>query len=139
MFLFSIKLPPIFLKPLGGLGDSTISLSMLYIGSIMFYSRFKGLLKSKEVYLLAINKLIIIPIIILFIFSGVITLFPERIDKMVISVLVIMASMPAMANVVIIAKIFGADDQLATANVFVSTIISLITLPLILLLLGIIL
>jgi predicted permease len=50
-----------------------------------------------------------------------------------------MASMPAMANVVIMAKIFGADDNLAAANVFVSTIASIVTLPLILLLLGIIL
>lgn len=139
MFLFSIKLPLILMKSLGGLGDSTIYLSMLYIGSMTFYSSLKGFLNSKEVYLLTVNKLVIIPVLLLLIFSGVISFFPGRIDVMVISVLVIMASMPAMANVVIMAKIFGADDKFAAANVFVSTIISLITLPLILLLLGIIL
>lgn len=139
MFLFSIKLPPILMKSLSGLGDSTIYLSMLYIGSMMFYSSLKGFLNSKEVYLFTVNKLVIIPALILLIFSGVISFFPTRIDVLVISVLVIMASMPAMTNVVIMAKIFGADDNLAIANVFVSTIISLITLPLILLLLGIIL
>lgn len=139
MFLFSIKLPEILIKSLGGLGDTTIYLSMLYIGSLMFYSNLKGFINSKKVYLLTLNKLIIVPVLILLIFAGVTSLFPERIDIKVISVLVIMSSMPAMANVVIMAKIFGADDKLATANVFVSTIVSIITLPLILLLLGFIL
>lgn len=139
MFLFSIKLPSVLMKSLGGLGDSTIYLSMLYIGSMMFYSKLKEFLNNKEVYVLTLNKLVISPVLLLLIFSGVISLFPEKIDVMVISVLVILASMPAMANVVIMASIFGADDKLATANVFFSTIFSLITLPLIILLLGIIL
>jgi predicted permease len=34
------------------------------------------------------------------------------------------------------AKIYGADDNLATANVFISTLLSIVSLPLILLLLG---
>lgn len=139
MFLSSIRLSPILLKSLGGLGDSTTYLSMLYIGALMFYSSLKGFLNSKKVYLLTLNKLVIIPVLVLLILSGVISYFPDKIDVIVISVLVIMTSMPAMANVVIMAKIFGADDKFATANVFVSTIISLLTLPLILLLLGIIL
>ena len=34
-----------------------------------------------------------------------------------------------MASVVIMARELGADDQLAVGNVFVSTIISILTLP----------
>jgi predicted permease len=136
LFLFSIKLPPILIKSLGGLGDSTTYLSMLYIGSMIFYSKLKEFLKLREVYILTINKLIIIPILILLIFSWLVSILPGRIDIQVISVIVVMSSMPAMANIVIMAKIFGADDNLAAANVFVSTIVSLITLPLIILLLG---
>ena len=37
--------------------------------------------------------------------------------------------MPCMATVVIMAKEFGADDSLAVGNVFVSTIFSIVTLP----------
>jgi hypothetical protein len=36
-----------------------------------------------------------------------------------------------MVTVVIMAKEFGSDDRLATGNVFVSTIISILTLPLV--------
>jgi len=38
--------------------------------------------------------------------------------------------------VVIMAKEFGSDDRLAVANVFVSTILSIITLPFIVLVLD---
>jgi predicted permease len=139
MFLLSIKLPMVLMKSLGNLGDSTAYLSMLYIGSMLYYTNLKGLLNKKEVYIFAFNKLILLPVIILLILSGVISLFPGKIDAVVISVLVLLSSMPGMANVVIMAKIFGADDKLATANVFVSTIACLLTLPVILLLIEAIL
>lgn len=134
MFLFSVKLPSIFMKSMGGLGDSTTYLSMLYIGSMMYYSSLKGFLNRREVYIFTVNKLVILPVLLLLILSIMVTYIPGGIDSTVIAVLVLLSSMPGMANVVIMAKIFGADDKLATANVAVSTIASLVTLPLILLL-----
>jgi predicted permease len=139
MFLFSVKLPPVLMKSLGGLGDSTTYLSMVYVGSMMFYTSMKGFLNKKEVYIFTFSKLILLPILILLILSQVVTFFPDRIEIGVASVLVLMSSMPAMANVVIMAKIFGADDKLATANVFVSTIVSMVTLPLVLLMIELML
>ena len=136
MFLFSLKLPPVLLKSLGGLGDSNTYLSMLYIGSMMYYTTLKGFLNNKEVYILTINKLIIVPLMLILILSGINYLFPGRINILVYSVVLLQASMPAMVNIVIMAKIFGADDQLGTANVFLSTIVSLITLPVLLLLID---
>lgn len=133
MFLFSVKFPVVLMKSLGGLGDSTTYLSMLYIGSMMYYTSLKGFLNRKEVYIFTVNKLIVLPLLILLILSAVIYYYPGLIDVGVISVLVLMSAMPAMANVVILARIFGADDKLATVNVFVSTIACLVTLPFILL------
>ena len=139
MFLFSIKFPNILMKSLGGLGDSTTYLSMLYVGSMMYYTKLKGFLNNKEVYIFTFNKLIILPFLILLILSAVIYFVPGLIDVGVISVLVLMSAMPAMANVVILARIFGANDKLATVNVFVSTIACLVTLPFILLLIDLML
>lgn len=134
MFLLSVKLPLVFMTSLGGLGDSTTYLSMVYIGAMMYHSSLKGFLNKREVYIFTLNKLIILPVILLLILSEVITFIPGGIDSVVIGVLVLLAAMPGMANVVIMAKIFGADDKLATANVAVSTVVSLFTLPFILLL-----
>ena len=135
MFLLSIKLPAILLMSLGELGNSTTYLSMLYIGSMIYHSSLKGFLNKKEVAVLTVNKLIVIPVLLILIFSMINSYFPGKIDTLVISTLIVMASMPAMANVVIMAKIFGADDRLAAANVFVSTVVCLFTLPFILYLL----
>lgn len=138
MFLLSLKLPPVLMKSLGALGDSNTHLSMLYIGSMMFYTTMKGFLNNKEVYILTVNKLIIVPSLLLFLFAVWNYFFPGTLNILVLSVLLMQASMPAMVNIVIMAKIFGADDQLGTANVFVSTIISLVTLPLLLLMIDLI-
>ena len=99
----------------------------------MYFTSLKGYLNKKEVYIFTFTKLVLLPVLVLLMFSKFVTFFPGKLDTIIISVLVLLSSMPAMANVVIMAKIFGADDKLATANVFVSTIVSLLSLPLILL------
>jgi len=60
-------------------------------------------------------------------------LFPGILRKEVVSVMLMQAAMPCMVNVVIMVNILGEDDGTATSNVFVSTIFSVLTLPLILL------
>jgi len=136
MFLFSIKLPSILLKPLSGLGDCTSYLSMLYLGAMLFYTTRKGLFSNRIVYILSLSKLLFVPVI-LFLFLKLISIsIPGKLDSLVISVLILQAAMPCMVNVVIMAKIFGADDKFAAANVFVSTLMSILTIPVILLLLS---
>jgi malate permease and related proteins len=136
MFLFSIKLPQFLLKPLGGLGDSNTYLSMVYIGAVLYFTSIKVLFNNKTVYILAINRLLLVPAIMFFIFLGLNLLIQLKIDPLVISVLILQSAMPAMVNIVIMAKIFGADDNVATANVFITTILAILTLPVVLLMLG---
>jgi hypothetical protein len=136
MFLFSIKLPQFLLKPLGGLGDSNTYLSMVYIGAVLYFTSIKVLFNNKTVYILAINRLLLVPAIMFFIFIGLNFLLQVKIDPLVISVLILQSAMPAMVNIVIMAKVFGADDNLATANVFISTLLAILTLPIVLLMLG---
>jgi predicted permease len=136
MFLFSVKLPQFLLKPLGGLGDSNTYLSIVYIGSVLYFTSVRVLFNNKIAYLLSVNRLLIVPALMLSVFIAINSLLPVKIDNLVISVLILQSAMPAMVNIVIMAKIFGADDNLATANVFISTLLCIITLPLVLLLLG---
>ena len=136
MFLFSLKLPQFLMKPLGGLGDSNTYLSMVYIGAILYFTSLKMLFNNKVVYLMSFQRLLVVPAIMLSVFIVINSLLPVKIDTLVISVLILQAAMPCMVNVVIMAKIFGADDNLATANVFISTLLSILTLPIILLLLS---
>jgi malate permease and related proteins len=130
-FLLSIRLPDIILKPMTELGSANTWLSMLYIGAMLAFSDVGGLLKKKSLYLVSFNRLIFVPALLISIFylTGALTgLAPE---KLVTSVIILEASMPCMATIVIMAKEFGSDDRLAVGNVFVSTIISILTLPLV--------
>lgn len=130
-FLIQVRLPDIIIKPMAQLGSANTWLSMLYIGALMSFSSVGGLIRRKSVYLLSLNRLVLLPavLIALFYFVGVVTGVSP--DKLVSSVIILEASMPCMATVVIMAKELGSDDTIAVANVFVSTLLSILTLPLV--------
>jgi predicted permease len=131
-FLLSLKLPRIIVTPLSELGAANTWLSMLYIGAMLVFSNVGGLLKKKSIYIISFNRLIFVPAILISLFVLSSSLLGAAPDKMVSSVIILEASMPCMASVVIMAKELGADDHLAVGNVFVSTILSIVTLPLVL-------
>jgi len=139
MFLTGLKLPEFLMKSLGGLGDTNTYLSMIYIGAMLYHGNIKGLFGRGVVYFLTFNKLLLIPVLLLGVFIILPPLTGYQPDKLVLSVLLVETSMPCMANIIILAKVFGADEKLATANVFVSTIFSIVTLPFILYLMSILL
>jgi predicted permease len=128
-FLLALKLPKLILIPFSGLGAANTWLSMLYIGAMLVFSNVGGLLKNKSLYVISINRLIFVPAILVFLFAISSSLFSIAPEKLVSSVIILEASMPCMASVVIMAKELGADDHLAVGNVFVSTILSIVTLP----------
>ena len=135
-FVFSIKLPGLLVKPLSELGAANTWLSMLYIGAMLVLADVGGLLGRKSLYIISINRLIIVPLILILLFTSFTAISGLAPDKMVSSVIILEASMPCMATVVIMAKELGADDHLAVGNVFVSTIISILTLPAVLLMIN---
>ncbi len=136
LFLVSVKLPPIILDSVGALGSTTTYLSMIYIGAMLYYADGKKMLGNRNVYLLSVNRLLVVPFMLIGIFALTNYFFPDLLRREVLNVVVMQAAMPCMVNVVIMVNILGKDDDIATANVFVSTILSVITLPLILLSLG---
>ncbi len=131
-FLLSIKLPDIIVSPLSELGAANTWLCMLYIGAMLALTNIRGLLRKKSLYIISFNRLIFVPAILIGLFALVSSLFDISPDKLVSSVIILEVAMPCMASVVIMAKELGADDQIAVGNVFVSTIISIFTLPFVL-------
>jgi len=131
LFVLKVSIPDVILQPFMSLGGTTIYLSMIYIGALLGLMKIKGIFTNPLVYLTSINKNILIPVLLIFMFSFLGNKLLASIDPIIISVVIIEAAMPCMANVVIVAKIFKVDDQLATSNVFMSTLLSIITLPLI--------
>lgn len=131
-FILSIKLPKVIVTPLTETGAANTWLCMLYIGAMLASSDVGGLLKNKSLYIISFNRLIFVPAILISLFALSAALLGAAPDKLVSSVIILEASMPCMASVVIMAKELGADDRLAVGNVFVSTILSIVTLPFVL-------
>ncbi|MEX0988125.1 MAG: AEC family transporter [Bacteroidales bacterium] len=128
---FHVNLPDVIFEPLHGLGKSTIYLSMLYIGALLVHTRVRGILKKPELFLLAFNKLLLVPFllaIIINLFSY--WLFPGF-GEIARKVVLLEAAMPCMATIVVMAHKFGSDTELATENVFLSTVLSILTIPIV--------
>ncbi len=132
VFLLPFKIPLFLQKSLGGLGGTTVYLSMIYIGAMMYHSKIRGLIFRKSIYILSSIKLLVVPLLLALIFILAGTFADGGLNTLVLSVVVLQSAMPAMTIVIILARIYGSDDKMATANVFVSTLLSVVTIPIVL-------
>ena len=136
VMIIGFKIPNIIHIPLKGLGKTTIYLSMIYIGAILAQTNLSGIFRHGYVFVLSINKMVLLPLVLILLLKWVNTLLLLDMDQTAFYVVILQAAMPCMAVMVVLAKWFGADDRHATENFFVSTILSLLTLPLIIFVLN---
>lgn len=134
MMLLSLRFPPLLQKSFSGLGSTTLYLAMLYIGILLAQMKVKEVFKL-SIFTFSFNKLILSPVIFLFLIYALVEYFSIPLNNTAFTVLILESAMPAMTILVLLAKRFGADDSLAMKNFFVSTILSLVSLPFILYLL----
>lgn len=131
IMFFNIRFPKVLFEPLYGLGKSTIYLSMLYIGAMLVHTRVRGIFKKSHLFVLSFNKLLLVPALLSLIVYGLSSLFFTEFGEVARKVLLLESAMPCMATIAVMANKFGSDDQMATENIFVSTIFSIFTIPLI--------
>jgi malate permease and related proteins len=129
IMLIHFDIPEVVMTPLYGMGQTTNYLSMLYIGAMLAQTNIRGTLARRSVYILSFNKLVSGPALLAVFFVSILRVFHIEISPLAFSVVILEAGMPCMALVVVLAKKFGADDYLATENLFISTILSIFTLP----------
>ena len=126
-----LKLPTPVVDAFSGLGKSTSPLSMVYIGALLAGIGVKDAFRTLSIYVLSLNKLIITPIVL-----GIAYFFLNKTLNLNLSVeafvvLVMQASMPAQTIVVVMSRRYGGNYKLAAGNLFITTILSIVTLPLI--------
>lgn len=138
MMLLGIKLPDILQISLGGLGRTTLYLAMIYIGILLSQTKIVKVFTKLDVLFLSINKLLIIPIILILMLRLILNVAGLNMNPIAFSVVIIEAAMPCMTILVLLAKRYGADDTKAMENFVVSTILSILSLPLVIYLMQII-
>lgn len=125
IFIFSIPVPEAIKGAVGAVGDMTMPLSMLIIGGVMSTTKLHTVFSDWRVYLASFIRLIFMPLLyfVLAYITGVPTL-PA-------AVLVTALAMPAAANTTIFAELFDKDSVFASKCVSVSTLLSIITAPIV--------
>jgi len=131
LFFVQIRLPDIVEVPMTRIGRVTAPMALLYIGASLTGTHIKGILKRVDLYALSLNKLILVPMIMLLIINFFIAQFGIELGSMARTIIVLETAMPCMSMIVIMARNYGAADDRASENVFMTTILSLLTLPLV--------
>ncbi len=121
-------LPAFLQKSLSGASGCTTCISMLVIGSILAGAQHINL-RDGMMWWFTFARLILIPLVVFIAFS----ILP--VDRTMRGVLVLMSAMPAGSTTAILAARYDGDAPFASCLIFVSTLCSLITLPLLCLLL----
>ena len=129
MFLTSTKLPGPINDTLIMVGNTTTPLSMIFVGSILADMEAKKIFTNKHVFVGSMVRLIVLPLIVL------VTLKLFQMNDMMIGIPVIITAMPAAANCAIFATKYGNDYHMGSQAVFISTLLSMISIPLIVMLL----
>jgi len=126
LFVCRVSIPDILAGPMDAVGSATSPLAMMVVGSHLARINFKDMFMSKPSYLVCLLKLLVAPAAALVLVKLIIgggTLFG--------TVIVMEAAMPCAMLSVILSERYKADVEFATKGVMLTTILSLITIPIV--------
>ncbi len=124
MFISPIKIEGALGNVLSSMSTLNTPLAMMVIGFYLSQSKIINALKNKSVYLVSILRLLVIPLMAL----GLLWLVGIR--GSVLIALVIGASAPTAAATTMFATKFGTDTELSVNIVSITTLFSIISMPL---------
>ena len=120
----SFRPPQFILESARLIGDATIPLALIVVGSILAQGAANKNFSFKTISALIFCRLILIPALaILFIKSF------DGLPRMFTAIIVIQAAMPSASTTPILAKKFGGDADVAARGVFFTTLFSILTVP----------
>lgn len=122
MMIFQVPLPQPLTETLKSLSNCTTALSMMVVGGILAEIDGKSVV-NKRTLCYTILRLILIPALVL---AGCM-LF--RVTALVAKVASVLAGMPAGTTTAILAAKYGGDEKEAVKLIFLSTLLSMLTIP----------
>ena len=141
LFFFKRYIPTSVISPLsrgmGYLANMTLPISMLVVGIRLADMKLIEVVNDGKVYLVCALKLIVSPLMTLCAMLLVRLVIPTLSVVVIISVYITMA-MPCAAMSLNFAELFGGDSKTALKSVLLSTILCVLTIPLLMLLCGVI-
>ena len=127
MILTGLKLPTLLNTGLQKIGSTATPLAMIYLGGIFACVPMKNGLRRGELYGIVFAKMLLVPMIM----YGMMGAFGIAGDVRLTIALI--AGMPVMASIAMM--VTSSDSEYAMGGIFITTICSLVTLPLVCLIL----
>lgn len=125
-----IPVPEVIFTPLQHLSNITTPLSMLITGMSLAASPLPSLFRDRDAITCVVTRLILLPLL-----TWVLLLLLPIPNPLITSVILIIMSMPSAAVVTAMAQRYESDRELAARMVCLSSLLCMVTLPLIALLL----
>jgi hypothetical protein len=125
LFWFGLDIPSPADTILEYVGATTTPLAMIVVGAMLATLPVRKLAGDWRVFAVSLLRLIVLPVLAFIILAPIIS------DRLLLGVAVLLIAMPVAANSVLLSEEYEVDATLASQGVFLSTVLSLITLPLI--------
>ncbi len=125
IYFTGITFPDFIVSPVESFGDLTTPLAMLLIGSTIAGMDIKSLISDVSIYIFIAIRMIALPLIA----YPILNFFIDNTFLLQFSLIMLM--MPVANTAVLFAKQYGADDEYAAKGVFLSTLLSIIYIPLV--------
>ena len=125
LFFTQLPVPEFVMTPLSMITPLNTPIAMIVIGSYLARDRFLDLLRDPGTYAVAAFRLVVIPLLSLLVLS----LLPAAWGELRLALL-LPAAAPVGVNVVLFAGLYDKDYRKAVRIVCVSTVLSIVTIPL---------
>ena len=124
LFLFSVELPSVVAQPVKMTGDLYTPLAMLVLGYHLAGAKMGPALARGGTYAVLVLRHAVVPAVLI----AVLALIPGMNPKVAVAA-VIPAAAPVGASVTVFSARYGKDPAYPTALVAISTLLSVVTLP----------
>ena len=131
LYLTRIRVPQVIEDVASTLGNLTAPLSMMVIGDAMSQMKIKELLKDKKLMIFTGIKLLVIPVI------GLFAVKQLGLNPMLTGVCLVMLSTPVGSMTAMLAQQYDGNYELASKGVALTTLLSVITMPIVSMITGI--
>ena len=123
IYFLDIKFPTVITETIESIGSITSAAPMLLIGCSLAKMDIKSVFTEVRIYPWTIIKQLIIPLLLWFPLTMIIK------NELVLNVTYVLIAMPVANSAVLFATNYGGDSELAAKTTFITTLISLITVP----------
>lgn len=119
-----LPVPDLIMGTISGVGNTSKYLTLIYIGGVLAYVSLAKISTKSNILILTVVKMLALPVIVFFLLGFFLPLEPR-------TILTLIVGLPGMTTIAMIASDYQSDVEYATEIIFVTTLASLVTIPLV--------